>query len=55
MTSWKNIASAISVQALYANVLVAETHRLRPDQCNLTGRTRAFFDFLFPRQRLQQT
>ncbi|HEY3178407.1 MAG TPA: hypothetical protein VGL25_05955 [Casimicrobiaceae bacterium] len=42
-------------EAVYAKVLVAETHLLRPRARNLTGRTRAFFRLLFPRSGLQQT
>jgi hypothetical protein len=35
-------------EALYAKVLVADASLLRPETENLTDRTRAFFDFLFP-------
>jgi hypothetical protein len=41
-------------EAVYAKVLVAETNLLRPQARNLTERTRAFFQLLFPERRLQQ-
>jgi len=41
-------------EAVYAKVLVAETNLLRPRAGNLTERTRAFFQLLFPKRRLQQ-
>ena len=40
-------------EAIYAKVLVADAGLLRPQPQNLTPRTQAFFDLLFPEQRLQ--
>jgi len=37
-------------EALYAKVLVTDASLLRPETENLTARTRAFFDFLFPEE-----
>jgi hypothetical protein len=41
-------------EAVYAKVLVAERNLLPPQARNLTRRTRAFFELLFPRQKLQR-
>jgi hypothetical protein len=35
-------------EAMYAKVLVPDASLLRPEPQNLTARTRAFFDFVFP-------
>jgi hypothetical protein len=35
-------------EAMYAKVLVPDASLLRPEPHNLTARTRAFFDFVFP-------
>ena len=41
-------------EAVYAKVLVTERNLLRPRTRNLTKRTRAFFELLFPGRRLQR-
>jgi len=41
-------------EAVYAKVLVAEQQLLPPRTRNLTRRTRAFFQLLFPQRRLQR-
>ncbi len=38
-------------EAVYAKVLVAEDELLRPDPANLTSRTKALFDHLFPTEQ----
>jgi hypothetical protein len=40
-------------EAVYAKVLVANSTLLRPRARNLTARTRAFFNMLFPSERLE--
>jgi hypothetical protein len=39
-------------EAVYAKVLVADKNLLSPQAGNLTRRTRAFFELLFPKRRL---
>ena len=41
-------------EAVYAKVLVTERNLLPPRTRNLTTRTRAFFELLFPGRRLQR-
>jgi hypothetical protein len=41
-------------EAMYAKVLVPDASLLRPEPQNLTARTRAFFDFVFPRDTLDR-
>ena len=40
-------------EAVYAKVLCAEAHLLRPNARNLTKRTRTFFEMLFPRRQMR--
>lgn len=41
-------------EAVYAKVLIGDAGLLRPQARNLTAKTRAFFDLLFPAQGLEQ-